>query len=179
MGEKRDFFFTPKEYLRFGDRPIKSPPLINTSLQELADLGWYLSVYATWIPGYGSTKIKYHFSDPDKNGYPFLVFRLWHPGKIMPALISSRDEQHVKSLEYIKILVERDLTPNFTKPPSFSLIQKVEYVPPMGNQEPVKIESELEMITKWNDERAFSLRSRQKPKGLTDEGWSYLQTGTI
>lgn len=111
----REFVYTPAEYLKFGDAPIENPPLIHTSLKGLAAASWYLAVSARYIPTYGHTRVKYHFGDPDKNGNPFLVFKLWAKGNLVLT-----EKLHPYSL--IKELITRDLTPNFSKPPSFSLI---------------------------------------------------------
>lgn len=161
----KEFVFTPNEYLRHGDKEIKSLPLINTSLRGLADAGWYLGVRARFVVGYGHTKLRFHFSDPDKSGNPFLVFKFWASGNKMHG-------------DMIELFVKHDLTPNFTKPPSFSLMPLPQYVPEMGNQEPK--ETELEYLQRINKEKLelLPLKFLKKPKGMTDEGWEFLQTGT-
>lgn len=163
MGEKRDYFFTPREYLKYGDRLIEAPPLINTSLEELAEYGWYLSVYAQWLPTYAHTKIKYHFSDPDKNGYPFITFRLWHPGRVIPVTFGGATELHQKSYEFIKILMEKDLKPNFTRPPAFTLpgLTKIvtEPVAVFEKKEERQL-SELEFLQEMNEKRKLALKNK-------------------
>lgn len=190
----REFVYTPNEYLRFGDKSIKSPPLINTSLKELAEMSWYLTVSARYVSGYSHSKLKYHFSNPDKQGYPFLVFKVWVKGSYLHSLRPNvhfdklSPETHNPlgdiNLSLVELFVKHDLTPAFTKPASFALMPLPDYAPVMGNQEPVaeKVqETELEYLTRMNEEKMKVLPRKflKKPKGLTDEGWQFLETGTM
>ncbi len=147
---EKDWFFSPREYLRFGDKPIVSKPLINTSLKELADAEWYLAVYARYVKGYGHTKVKYHFSDPDKNGNPFIVFRLWVAGNLT---------LEADGAPLLATLVVRDLTPNFSRPPSFALMPLAD--PQYLVQAPLKKEeTELEYLERTNAEKLKNLKAR-------------------
>lgn len=147
MSRETEFFLVPGEYLAGGDRPIKAPPLINTSLKELAEMGWYLTIYARYIKGYGHTKLKFHFSDPDnKKGYPYLTFRMWVKGD-------------VTTFEGVLFhLLQADLTPNWTKVPQFNL------VPPNAREE-----SEIEYLKRINAERAKTLPKKKIDRGALEQ----------
>lgn len=154
--------------MKFGDKKIVSPPLINTSLQGLADVGWCLSVWVSYIPSYGYTKLKYRFCDPDKNGYPYLVFKMWYQGRIFgSSIVADLDEIHQKSYELIKILVEKDLTPSFTRPTSFNLMPTVKSnTITVEKEKLVFIEpDELEFVTRKNKEKLEALPKKFLTKG--------------
>jgi hypothetical protein len=149
----REWVYTPAEYMKFGDAPIENPPLIHTSLKGLAAASWYLSVTARYIPTYGHTRVKYHFGDPDKNGHPFLVFKLWAKGNL---LVTER----LHPYNFIKELITRDLTPSFTKPPSFALLPEERIVTKEIVKE-VKVQAEVdeyEFLVTLNEKRKQNLK---------------------
>jgi hypothetical protein len=161
----REWVFTPREYLAFGDHPIRNPPLINTSLKELAEKEWYLSVQARYRPTYGHTKIKYHFGDPDKNGNPYLVFKLWAKGNFVLL-------EKVNPYSLVKELVTRDLTPNFSKAAAFSLVpsqvekEVVKEVQIVGTE--ITLENELEILQTLNVLRKEKLKNLRVGKSSSE-----------
>jgi hypothetical protein len=164
-GRERDkaFVFTPHEYLRFGNKDIKSPPLINTSLKELAEMEWYLTVYARYVKGYSHTKLKYHFGNPDGKGHPYIVFKMWAKGNYLDNV---RPPFGDVNLALVQLLVKHDLTPNFTKPPSFALMPLPDYIPvvqtPLIKHIP---EDELEYLQRTNAEKLLKLKEKINAKG--------------
>lgn len=159
-----ELIYTPKEYMRFGDKKIYNPPLINTSFQEMSELGWMLSVQAKYCPTFNHTKLKYHFSDPDKNGHPFLVFKVWAVGNFLSKLDNRYGEFSDTEGSLVLHLLKHDLKPNFTRPPSFSLMP-VDYK--IVTREVVKYieETELEYLIRTNNEKLSKL-----PKKLQSGG---------
>jgi hypothetical protein len=163
-----EFVFRPVEYLQFGDRPIRNPPLINTSLKELAEMEWYLSVSARYVKGYDYTKLKYHFCDPDKvTGYPFLVFKLWAKGNQVL-------KEKLNSGTLIKLLIERDLTPNFSKPPIHMLRlpaheTKTEIKEVLVGL-PIILENEFEILQTLNEQRREQLKKIKRRVGNETPG---------
>lgn len=157
-----ELVFRPAEYLRFGNHLIRNPPLINTSLKELASMEWYLSVSARYVKGYDYTKIKYHFSDPDRTtGYPFLVFKFWAKGNQIL-------QEKLNPYTLIQILIQRDLTPNFSKPPIHQLrlvdvkpttheVREVIKEVPIGLT--ISLENELEILQTLNAQRKEKLNT--------------------
>ena len=166
MGYDRDkaFVFTPREYLKFGDKPIKSPPLINTSLKELAEMEWYLTVYAKYVKGYSHTKLKYHFGNPDGKGHPYLVFKMWASGNYLE---NTRPPFGDINYSLVELLVKHDLTPNFTKPPSFALMPLPSFVRQSSNEPLIKhkSEDELEYLQRTNTEKLLKLKEKIHAKG--------------
>lgn len=153
----REFIFTPTDYLVWGNHYIRNPPLINTSLKELAGASWYLAVNVRYVPTYGHSKIKYHFCDPDGKGNPFLVFKLWAKGNAI-----AQEKLNHRSL--IKTLIERDLTPWFSKPPAFSLIPsqvEKEVIKEVVGTE-ITLENELEILQTLNGLRKEKLKKLQR-----------------
>lgn len=145
MSRVYDTVFLPAEYCKLGDRPIVAPPLIDSSLFKLCKAGWNLAVTKRWVPSYGHTKLRYHFYDPRNDyGSDFVVYKKW------VGYLVSNDE-------LIHLLHESDLTPRFTRAPSFSLQAKEAPVVQV-----VAEEDEYEMIKRFNEERAKSLRPRKK-----------------
>jgi hypothetical protein len=161
----KEFVFTPDEYLRYGDRAIVSMPLINTSLRGLAVSGWYLSVHARYVASYGHTKLKYHFSDPDEKGNPYLVFKLWAKDNLVLA-------EKVNPYTLIKTLVDRDLTPNFSRQASFSVppaeTQQIPKEVPVGL--PITLENEFEILQTLNEQRREQLKRIKRRTGNETSG---------
>lgn len=153
----REFVYTPNEYLRFGDKAIVAMPMINTSLRGLAASGWYLSVQARYVMTYGHTKLKYHFSDPDKGGNPHLVFKLWAKGNLVIT-----EKLHPYCL--IRTLFERDLTPSFDKKTSFSIppehsVETKEVIKEVHSGTEITLENELEILQTLNALRKEKLKT--------------------
>ena len=159
-----EFIYTPSEYLSFGDAVISNPPLIHTSLKGLAASAWYLSVQARYVPTFGHTKLKYHFSDPDEKGNPFLMFKCWAKGNLIIT-----EKLHPKSL--VKELVTRDLTPNFSRHASFSLMPLEQRVEKITVKELPTLENEYDILVALNAqrrERLKTLKSRNSENSNSD-----------
>lgn len=166
MGETREYFFTPREYMKDGDKIIKSPPLINTSFQEMASLGWCLTVTARYVRGYNYTRLRYNFQDPDKQGWPYLIFKFWEKGchidltrfQASPDAVLQKDRAGL-----LAILHKKDLEPSWSKAPAFNLPmtqpQKLETSPVdyMMVQE-----SEYDYLVRTNTEKLAKLRRSQQ-----------------
>lgn len=151
MSRDWDTIFLPGEYCKLGDKEIKNPPLIDSSLFKLAEARWNLAVHKRWVPSFGHTKLKYHFYDPQNDyGTRFIVYKCW------VGYLVSNDE-------LIHILHEKDLTPRFTRPPSFSLTPtNNKYVDPVVTHTDLFVMDEYETIKRFNDERAQTLKPRKK-----------------
>jgi hypothetical protein len=153
----QEYIYTPGDYIRFGDKPIKSPPLINTSLYELAKAKWLLAVKVQWCAGYGYSKIKYHFGC--EGDYPYIVFRMWERGCHQP--VGTNDPEG----KLIQLLIQRDLTPNFSRPPSFALlppeaktvVQEVYRIADVGEQ--IERMEELQVAELINDIKRKQLKN--------------------
>lgn len=136
-----EWYWDHNQYYRtdWGDKKISCPPLINTSLKELSNLHWSLSAEARYLPKHDSTKIKFQFhAPPGQTGWPFLTYKGWVKSKKI----------HSSNL-MLDLLYTLDLTPTFSKPPSFSLIP----------QEREKQDKFIEKIMK-EDEDLVSLRQK-------------------
>lgn len=162
MSRVSEYIFAPKDYLVYGDKKIVAKPLINTSLAELAGEGWVLSVLVRWCPGVGYSKLKYHFGDPDKKGYPFLVFKMWEKGNQLP---SDNYVSHPSNIKLVKLLVDRDLTPNWTKHPSFQLPDLKETI----IVKDLVYEDDLAFLTRRNAERLEELRKSDNERASIRE----------
>lgn len=135
MSNYSEIYWKPSEYYRkdWGDKKIICKPLINTSLKELHDAEWWLTSEARYVPASQCTKVKFQFHGPvGKPGWPFLIYKGWLRGKILipPMLLDA--------------LYESDLTPNFSKEPSFNLIPQTK---------PAKTEKDL-----FSDDDIMKLR---------------------
>lgn len=174
MGGTREYFFTPREYMGLGDKVIKSPPLINTSLKEMADIGWCLTVTARYVKGYNYTRLRYNFQDPNKSGWPFLIFKFWEKGCHITLSRWCEDEVHSEKKDkdgLIKILTKTDLSPSWSQPPIFTLNrtppQKLE--PSVADYMMVQ-ESEYDYLVRTNAEKLAGLkRNRRQEINVTGE----------
>lgn len=73
-----DTLLQPTEYYIGKDKVFINPPLIDTSLSELAHHGWLLHIVSTWYPNaYARTKTRFRFYDP-KDGNRAMLFKYWH-----------------------------------------------------------------------------------------------------
>jgi len=74
----------PEDYIRWAslrDIRISKPPLINTSLGELAEAGWNLHIEARRIVRSGGSKVILRFRPPDGTA-PGLNFKIWYDGYV-------------------------------------------------------------------------------------------------
>lgn len=143
-----EFVCNSGDYLKYGDRVIKNPPLINTSLVELSKLGWKLEIYAKYVHDRNHTKVRYHFTSWESSN-AYLTFKVWMQGR------------NLQLNELLLIMASNNfLQPNFNKVPSFRL---------MPVYQEVKELDELETLQKFNDDREERLKKLRKSIGTTFE----------
>ena len=143
MSRVFDCIFLPGEYVAKGDRLIQNLPLIDTSLYKLCEAKWNLSVEKRYVQMHGRTKLRYQFYNPEKEN-SFLTFKFWIQGI-------------VENSKLLDLILEKDLTPNFTRVPSFTILPSV-----VSEEVKQKELSELEMLEKFNTERAKTLPRAKK-----------------
>lgn len=74
---------TSDQYLQAGNIKLSKPPIINTSLNELAEYGYRLFVNANFCPTLQSSKIHMTFRGHD--GFAGLTLTFWEPIRIRTA----------------------------------------------------------------------------------------------
>lgn len=163
MTRFNEFFFTPKEYVGLGDKLIESPPLIRTSLKELNELGWCLNITHRYVKGYNHSRIKFHFYDPDKQGNPFITFKLWKSGPVIRMEKLSDNPDRIEALNrhtLLKLLLEENFKFSLTKQPVFNLLPHKESVGQQVVKEVIvhRVESEIEFLERMNNQRLEKLR---------------------